>query len=48
MRVLFVAEGEGPLTRSRPHVRLFLPNDGTLNRDVEGLGVLLSPRSTPY
>ena len=46
MRVVYVAEGEGRLTRSRPHTRLHLTTTGALNREVEGLGILLSPRST--
>ena len=41
-----MAEGGARLTRSRPHTRLQLTTTGPFNREVEGLGVLLSPRST--
>ena len=46
--MVYVAEGEGRVTRSRPYTRLNLQATGDLNRQVEGLGVTLSPRSNPY
>ena len=46
--MVYVAEGEGRVTRSRPYSRLTLTSHGPLNRAVEGLGILQSPRSNPY
>ena len=48
MSVVYVGEGEGRVTRSRPYSRLILSTTGAFNREVEGLGVVLSPRSNPY
>ena len=47
MRVVYVAEGEGRVTRSRAYTRLHLTSNGAFNREVEGLGITLSPRSNP-
>ena len=46
--MVYVAEGEGRVTRSRSYTRLNLSTTGAFNREVEGLGVTLSPRSNPY
>ena len=48
MTVVYVAEGEGRVTRSKPYTRLIHSTSGAFNREVEGLGVTLSPRSNPY
>ena len=48
MRLVYVAEGEGPVTRSHSYTRLNLSTTGAFNREVEGLGVVPSPRSNPY
>ena len=46
--MVYVAEGEGPVTRSRAHTRLHLTSTDSSNREVEGLGIPLSPKSNPY
>ena len=47
MRLVYVGKGEGPVTRSRAYSRLDLSTTGPFNREVEGLGITLSPRSNP-
>ena len=47
MKLVYVGEGEGRVTRSRAYSRLDLSTIGPFNREVEGLGITLSPCSNP-